>query len=224
MTGEIIYNWKVIKRDESKSGTVFWICECQCENKTIRSVSGINLRSGKSKSCGCLHNKHKSNIYDLSGDFGIGYTIKDEKFFFDLEDYNLLKDYYWYINSQGYPCTRRNGVDILMHRLILDVSENDSVDHIEHNTYDNRKEKMRVVTHDKNMLNKNVYKNNTSGYHGVTWNKRDQKWVVRIQINKSQVELGRFNDKDVAVSVRKDAEKEYYGEFRNKLNQLYQGD
>jgi hypothetical protein len=46
--------WKVIKRvEDNKRGTV-WLCECQCENKTLKNVLGNSLVLGKSKSCGCL--------------------------------------------------------------------------------------------------------------------------------------------------------------------------
>ena len=41
--------------------------------------------------------KHKTNVYDLTGDFGVGYTLNtNEEFYFDLENYNLIKDYGWY--------------------------------------------------------------------------------------------------------------------------------
>jgi hypothetical protein len=36
----------------NKRGTAFWECTCDCGNKTI--VEGISLRSGNTKSCGCL--------------------------------------------------------------------------------------------------------------------------------------------------------------------------
>lgn len=46
---------KVIGRTEnSKSGTAMWICECSCPEHNIVTVHGSSLRSGKTKSCGCL--------------------------------------------------------------------------------------------------------------------------------------------------------------------------
>ena len=35
----------------------------------------------------------KYNTYDLSGEYGIGYTSKGEEFYFDLDDYDKIKDY-----------------------------------------------------------------------------------------------------------------------------------
>ena len=36
-----------------KSGKAMWLCQCDCGNKKI--IASGNLRSGNSKSCGCLH-------------------------------------------------------------------------------------------------------------------------------------------------------------------------
>ena len=47
-----------------------------------------------------MHKKY--NTYDLTGEYGIGYTSKDEEFYFDLEDYDKIKDYCWRITMQGY--------------------------------------------------------------------------------------------------------------------------
>lgn len=219
MKGEIVHNWIVLERDYTKSGKgAYWICQCQCDKRTIKSISGINLRSGSSKSCGCEHKNYKVNKIDINEDYGIGYTEKGEIFYFDVEDYEYIKKYYWYINSSGYPCTRRNGKDIFMHRLIMKVEKGAYIDHINHKTMDNRKVNLRVVSHDKNMLNKNTYKNNTSGYKGVNWNKRDEKWIARISINKKEFELGRFTNIEDAIAIRKEAEIKYYGEYRNKIN------
>ena len=41
----------------------------------------------------------KYNTYDLSGEYGIGYTTKGEKFLFDLEDYEKIKDYCWCVDK-----------------------------------------------------------------------------------------------------------------------------
>ena len=33
-----------------------WLCQCDCGN--IKKVQGNNLKSGMTKSCGCLHKKN----------------------------------------------------------------------------------------------------------------------------------------------------------------------
>lgn len=110
LTGQRFGRLVVIKRVEdyvSSKGKhrTQWLCKCDCGNKKI--VLGENL--GKTTySCGCFNKEvssirmRKFNAYDLSGEYGIGYTSKGEEFYFDLEDYDKIKDCYWYKNDQGY--------------------------------------------------------------------------------------------------------------------------
>ena len=75
-------------------------CICDCGNECDKL--GELLSNGKTKSCGCLRsetvskNHKKYNQYDLSNDYGIGYTSKGEKFYFDIDDYEKIKNDYWY--------------------------------------------------------------------------------------------------------------------------------
>ena len=57
--------------------------------------------------------------------------------------------------------------------------------------------------------NQNVRSNNTSGFKGVSWNKRDRKWEARIR-NKS---LGYFNDPTEAIAAYNAASREAFGEY-----------
>ena len=53
LTGQRFERWTVIeKAGSNKSGQVLWQCLCNCGNERI--VIGVNLTSGRSKSCGCL--------------------------------------------------------------------------------------------------------------------------------------------------------------------------
>lgn len=94
--------------DYRLEGQRVWICKCDCGNDNVH-VRGLQLRKGYAKSCGCYRNeqvskaKKKFNKYDLSGDFGIGYTNKNEEFYFDLEDYDLIKNHCWIVSTtDGY--------------------------------------------------------------------------------------------------------------------------
>jgi len=63
--------WTVIERaDSDKYGTAMWKCVCTCGNE--RTVRGVELKNGTSKSCGCLnheiitkHGMHKSRPYKI---------------------------------------------------------------------------------------------------------------------------------------------------------------
>lgn len=63
LTGERFGRLTVIERAENKCGKVAWLCKCDCGNTNI--VNAINLKNGKTNSCGCLkteiHTKHNMN-------------------------------------------------------------------------------------------------------------------------------------------------------------------
>lgn len=65
LSNERFGRWLVLEIDPHKKGQgTFWLCVCDCG--TRRSVRGVRLRSGHSKSCGCYerdvhgdpHRKH----------------------------------------------------------------------------------------------------------------------------------------------------------------------
>ena len=55
ITGMTFGKLKVLGPDPQKGRYLKWICECECGN--FISVNGANLRSGNTKSCGCLKSK-----------------------------------------------------------------------------------------------------------------------------------------------------------------------
>ena len=205
----------------SKNGAkrTVWHCLCDCGKET--DVKAHRLKSGHTKSCGCLalelilaqkYNK-KYNTYDLSGEYGIGYTSKGEEFYFDLEDYDKIKDICWH-KKQSYKKFYMTSPDgIKMHRLIMDVSDrNIKIDHINHNTCDNRKCNLRPTTNQENSFNHAVHSNNTSGFSGVCYCK-DGRYRSYIYVNGKRIDLGSYKEKEDAIAARKAAEEEYFGEW-----------
>jgi len=55
ITGQVFGRLTVIEKgkDRSVSGHLRWLCRCECGN--LKEISGITLRTGNTKSCGCLH-------------------------------------------------------------------------------------------------------------------------------------------------------------------------
>ena len=200
-----------------------WLCQCDCGN--ILKTRSFSLTNGTTKSCGCLAKElrvarmKKYNTYDLSGEYGIGYTSKGEEFYFDLEDYDKIKDYCWNKHKE-YITTRNVSGYILFHRLVLGISdENIAVDHINHNKSDNRKNNLRFVTDSQNSMNRCISSHNTSGITGV--NKCNGKWTARIGVNTKRIFLGNYDNFFEAVKARKEAEEKYYKEYSydNSINQ-----
>ena len=222
LTGLYFGRLKVIERVEDyieKNGNKRsqWLCECKCGNRV--KVIGKSLKNGNTKSCGCLQkeitSKHfkKYNDYDLSGEYGIGYTFKGDTFYFDLEDYDKIKDYCWYISKTGYVISQDSEHKaIRMHRLVMNVTDSKVlIDHIYHNKTDNRKSQLRIVSASQNGMNTVRRKDNTSGVTGVSLD--NNRWSAQITCDGKLIRLGRFNTFDEAVSARKLAEEKYFGEY-----------
>ena len=198
------------------------VCQCSCGSDPIE-VRLSNLKSGKTTSCGCVHKERtkgvnkKYNVYNLTGDCGIGYDCNNNPFYFDIDSYESIKDYTWYISNEGYVMAFDGDANkmILMHRLIMDCPEDMVVDHIDHKKNNNCKSNLRICTQLENVRNRSVSKNNTSGITGVIWHKNRNKWTAYITINKKQMHLGLFNTIEEAIQSRLEAEKKYFGEFSN---------
>lgn len=222
---------KRIDKPDNKTRGIFWLCRCDCNPEKDVIKTSSNLLYDKSTSCGCMTGynisktkrsieyrtrNNKYNTYDLTGEYGIGYTTKGEEFYFDLEDYDLIKGYYWSFNKNKYVYAYCFGYKnrILMHRLIMNVTnKQDFVDHIKHIQYDNRKSQLRVVNNQKNMLNRSVYNDSKSGVTGVTWDSEKNLWRSRIINNGYRIHLGYYEDINEAIIVRKEAEEKYFGEY-----------
>lgn len=39
--------------EDGKSGNSHWLCKCDCGNPELRSVTGYQLKTGHTQSCGC---------------------------------------------------------------------------------------------------------------------------------------------------------------------------
>lgn len=227
LTGQRFGRLTAIKRVENyiyPNGyqEVQWLCKCDCGNKIVVRGKALTKKK-KTQSCGCLQREvvRKFNEYDLTEEYGKGFLINGEEFLFDLEYYDLIKDYYWHKNNRGYITSNTRGKAIKLYRLILDCYDSKiTIDHINHNKLDNRKCNLRFVSRSQNGMNSKLHKNNTSGVSGVHWDKNIQKWVARITVNYERINLGSFDKFEDAEKRRLEAEEQYYGEYsyKNSIN------
>ncbi len=145
----------------------------------------------------------------------------------DDEDYDYLTQWKWcalYNTSTKTYYVVRNQTHgeyesydtrkmFLMHRVILQVDNSYQVDHVNHNTLDNRKENLRLATISENLRNRNKPKNNKSGYKGVSWKSRDKVWAAQIKIGGKSIYLGSYTTPEDAYDAYKKAAIELHGEF-----------
>ena len=83
------------------------------------------------------------------------------------------------------------------------------IDHINRNHYDNSITNLRLVTYAENNKNRKVPRDNNSGHQGVCWKKRYKRWEASIGVDKKNIYLGVFKNKEDAIKARKDAEIKY---------------
>jgi hypothetical protein len=102
---------------------------------------------------------------------------------------------------------------ILMHRVILNAQPGQLVDHINHQTLDNRRSNIRLCLPSGNTFHRRKSKNNTSGFIGVYWDGDRRRWISRIRVNGKIIRLGRFTDKREAAWERDCVAKQVHGEF-----------
>ena len=87
------------------------------------------------------------------------------------------------------------------------------VDHINQNKLDNRKSNLRLCSHSQNGINKYKQSNNSSGFKGVCFNKRRQKFMAFINKDKKRTYIGYFETAEEAGKAYDKKAKELFGEF-----------
>lgn len=136
----------------------------------------------------------------------------------DEEDYSKIKDYNWRANkAKGYNyyyvVAHKNKKAILLHRLIMNVKKGCLIDHLNHDTLDNRKENLRICTYQQNMHNRKKIKIKTSKYKGVHFDKTKDKYIATIVVNKKRIKLGYFFNEENAALKYNEAAIKYFGQF-----------
>jgi len=199
----IIYLYDVnpyIKPSGKKERKARFKCTCGKEFEAIIS----SVKSGNTKSCGCyminkikesntIHglrshplyikwasivsrcNNKNVNNYERYG----GRNIKICK-----EWRKNFKSFYDYVTKL--PNYRKKGVT-------LDRIDNDG-------NYEPGN--LRWITIRQQNINRRTQKNNTSGYIGIGYNKYHKKWSSIININKKQIHIGYFLNKEDAIKSR----------------------
>ena len=120
--------------------------------------------------------------------------------------------------SNRYSTTKVNGQHWCVHKLIYLYHYGvvpDQLDHINHNTTDNRIENLRPVNASQSASNRTLFKTNTSGAKGVSWHKASNKWFVYVDVNKKRKNIGYFEDLELADLVAIEARNKYHGAYAN---------
>lgn len=115
----------------------------------------------------------------------------------------------------------RNGkiFHVRMNRYILglEFGNPEIADHINHDTLDNRDSNLRTATQSQSAWNRRKKSSNTSGYIGLDFYKRHNKWGARITVSRKRIFLGMFPPTEegriAAARAYDAAATEHFGEF-----------
>jgi len=139
----------------------------------------------------------------------------------DDEDYDAVSAFKWCAHRRGTnwyamrALPRITGVTQpkqTMHRFLMPDAPYD-VDHRDTNGLNNTRENLRAATRSQNRCNGRRRSDSTSGFKGVTRDKRSGSWKAQAVRSGKRVSLGRFPDAlDAARAYDRHAATEY-GEF-----------
>lgn len=135
----------------------------------------------------------------------------------DNEDYEQLNSLKWHrhINKAGncyakhtkylshkYPPYNEH---IFMHRLIMGATADQEIDHEDRNGLNNQKNNLRICSRTQNAANSRKRKGCGSIYKGVYFNKRLEKWHVRVKgkhigYYRSEVKAAQAYDEEAVVA------------------------
>lgn len=213
LTGQTFNRLYVVKRVENKVlkshkkvEKIQYLCKCECGNECV--VIGEDLKSGHTKSCGCLYQQRgKYPIqYELVDENCVkGYNCRGESFLIDKEDYERICKYRW-SKGEKHRYWRNQSLGSMSRFIMCLTDKNYVVDHINGDTNDNGKCNLRICTQRQNSMNRHYDK-----VMGV-W-EENGKWKARIKTRQKLLQLGIFDTEEEAIKARKDAEKKYFGEF-----------
>jgi len=134
----------------------------------------------------------------------------------DEEDYERINQFKW-SHAYGYAIrtVRENGINktIFMHHEVIERMPGLQTDHANRNGLDNQKANLRYATESQNKANRGKREGTISGYTGVYFEKKINKWRARYQANKSRKTIGYFNTPEEAARAYDKAMINAFGEF-----------
>lgn len=170
-------------------------------------------------------NQRKLNTIINCGDYSKILIIRNDgeslECLIDTEDVDKVCDMTWgsYYEKRmnSYYCISKqviNGkyINHRIHRLVMRCPDGMVVDHINHNTMDNRKNNLRIVTQKINLQNKKgAFKSSRTGVRGVCYHKASNKWYARVYKDRKEVFCKLYDDFEKACIEVEIARNQIYG-------------
>lgn len=122
--------------------------------------------------------------------------------------------------DSGYQTLEINGHRYRAHRVawlyVYGIFPSEYLDHIDRNRSNNSISNLREATVTQNSGNTKVRADNSTGYKGVSLDKRSGRYRAYITINKKQKSLGYFSTAEEAAEAYNSAAATHFGEFKNE--------
>lgn len=220
---------------QGEPGQSYWLCRCECGS--TKTVKGSYLKRGIVVSCGCSRKEssvraaakaalvrravRRPPIDNGDGTHSIPLT-KGMVALVDSEDVHRVGDRNWSasrppgsVTFYATRCLRTQSGHFAepLHRVVMDAPDDMEVDHINGDTLDNRRCNLRLATRAENSCNRRISRNNTSGYKGVSFDKKRGVWVAYITVARRRRHLGSFPAAELAHEAYCKAALELHGEF-----------
>ena len=123
--------------------------------------------------------------YSEDGTIAYGKLPDGTVFIIDAEVVDKIKNVKFYLGAKQEGYGQKYLIDSkgrYLHDYIFEHKKGYEIDHINLDTYDNRKSNIRYCTHQQNQMNQPLQKNNTSGVSGVSYYPPRNKYRARIKI------------------------------------------
>lgn len=118
---------------------------------------------------------------------------------------------------RGYARITINYQSYSRHRLVWAYFYGDPgsqiIDHINRVRNDDRLENLRIATESENRRSSAMYRTNTSGFKGVTFEKSVGRWKAYIYVQNRRIHLGIFASKLEAADAYQKASQKFHGAF-----------
>ena len=132
----------------------------------------------------------------------------------DKEDYERINICSWGVGiSREEVFYVRNSNYGYLHKFILNCDESMQVDHINHDTLDNRKSNLRICTQEENVRNRSTQSNNKLGVKNIKFDRNH--YQVRI-MKDGKTYSKCFRTLEEAIEWRDNKLEELHGEFACK--------
>lgn len=143
-------------------------------------------------------------------------------FYIDLDDYEKVSSLHWRVSHKkrkvyAVSGSRAKKNVVYLHNYLLNYTykNNCEVDHVDGNSFNNRKNNLRVVSRLKNIQNVSARIDNKIGIRGICYHKGWHSYTVDFSFNKNRFYFPHWKTLEEAVYCRKFAE-EFFG--LNMLN------